>query len=338
MTPPRAPVDVAAGVLIRRDGKFLLASRPAGKPYASYWEFPGGKIEPGESVATALTRELHEELGIDIGMAYPWVVRIFDYPHALVRLHFFRVFDWRGELRAREHQNFGFFSTTDLPNGPLLPATLPVLRWLALAPIYAISAAAQLGGEVFLRRLDLALARGLRLLQFREPGLDDLDAKALFDQVRIRARAAGATLLVSSRHPPSLWREADGVHLTSADLASLRQRPELEWVGASVHSTAEIEHASQLQLDFVTAGPVCTTPTHPHHSPIGWKAFAQMIAASSVPVYSLGGKQVSDLATALSHGAHGLASLSAVWSDPQCDRLDSFGVWSTSLSSGPATV
>lgn len=337
MTSPRAPVDVAAGVLIRPNGKFLLASRPAGKPYASYWEFPGGKVEPGEGVATALARELHEELGIDIGTAYPWVVRIFDYPHALVRLHFFRVFDWRGELRSREHQNFGFFSTSDLPDGPLLPATLPVLRWFALAPIYAISAAVQLGGEVFLQRLDLALSRGLKLLQFREPGLDHADADALFDRVRVLTRAAGATLLVSSRHPQALWQRADGVHLTSADLATLRQRPELEWVGASVHSTAEVEHAAQLQLDFVTAGPVRNTATHPHYQPLGWKAFAQMSAASSVPVYSLGGMRVSDLATALSHGAHGIASLSAVWSDAQCDRLDSSGVVST-LSSGPATV
>jgi 8-oxo-dGTP diphosphatase len=338
MTSPRAPVDVAAGVLIRPDGKFLLASRPAGKPYASYWEFPGGKVEPGEGIVIALARELHEELGIDIGTAYPWVVRIFDYPHALVRLHFYRVFGWRGELRAREHQNFEFFSTSDLPNGPLLPATLPVLRWLALAPIYAISAAEQLGGEVFLRRLDLALARGLKFLQFREPGLDDADVEALFDQVRMRTRAAGATLLVSSRHPRSLWQKADGVHLTSADLASLRQRPELEWAGASVHSTAELEHAAQLQLDFVTVGPVRNTATHPCHLPLGWKAFAQMFSVSSVPVYSLGGMQVSDLVTALSHGAHGIASLSAVWSDAQCDRLDLSGLVSASLSSGPATV
>lgn len=339
MTSPRTPVDVAAGVLIRPDGKFLLASRPAGKPYASYWEFPGGKVEPGESLAAALTRELHEELGIDIGTPYPWVVRVFDYPHALVRLHFFRVFDWRGDLRAREHQNFGFFSIGDLPDGPLLPATLPVLRWLALAPIYAISAAVQLGGETFLRCLDGALSRGLKLLQFREPGLDDADAEALFDQVRVLTRAAGATLLVNSRHPQALWRKAEGVHLTSADLAALRQRPELEWVGASVHSAAEIEHAAQLQLDFVTAGPVRNTATHPDYQPLGWKAFAQMIAATSVPVYSLGGMRVSDLRTAFSHGAHGIASLSAVWNDDQCgDRLDSSGVLSTSLSSGPATV
>ena len=120
MTSTRTPVEVAAGVLIRRDGRFLLASRPAGKPYASYWEFPGGKVEGGESVAEALARELHEELGIRTGTACPWVVRVFDYPHARVRLHFLRVFEWSGELHAREHQSFGFFSTSALPDGSIV--------------------------------------------------------------------------------------------------------------------------------------------------------------------------------------------------------------------------
>ena len=336
MTSKRTPVDVAAGVLIRPDGRFLLASRPAGKPYASYWEFPGGKVEPGERVATALARELHEELGIDIDAAYPWVVRVFDYPHALVRLHFFRVFDWRGELRAREHQSFGFFSTYTLPAGPLLPATVPVLRWLALAPQYAITAAAQLGRELFLKRLESALARGLKLLQFREPMLDSADAAALFDEVQPRVRVAGGTLLVNSRHHRALWEKADGVHLTAADLAVLQQRPDLEWVAASVHSTSEIDRAAELRLDFVAAGPVRITATHPYHPTLGWDAFAVMITNSSVPVYALGGMRASDLATAMSYGAHGIASLSAVWNDNQRDWLDASGVLSTSLSSGPA--
>ena len=125
-------VDVAVGVLIRDDGDFLLAQRPAGKPYAGYWEFPGGKLEPGESVAQALHRELHEELGLDIGTVCPWVVREHVYPHAHVRLHFCRVFDWCGDAHGREGQAFGFFSLHRLPEGPLLEGALPVMPWLAL--------------------------------------------------------------------------------------------------------------------------------------------------------------------------------------------------------------
>ncbi|HKO67596.1 MAG TPA: Nudix family hydrolase [Burkholderiaceae bacterium] len=331
----RAPVDVAVGVLIRPDLRFLLASRPAGKPYASHWEFPGGKVEPNETITGALARELHEELGIDIGTAYPWVVRVFDYPHARVRLHFFRVLDWRGELRAREHQDFGFFSVGALPDGPLLPATVPVLRWLGLPPIYAISAAGQLGRETFLRRLDLALERGLKSLQFREPALDDADAAMLFNEVLVRVRAADAMLLISSRHPRALWENADGVHLTAADLATLEQRPDLKWVSASVHSNTEIEHAGHLQLDFVILGAIRSTMTHKCRPPLGWDAFASMISRSSVPVYALGGMGVEDLETAMSYGAHGIASLSAVWNDDQCDWPGVSGVLSTSSSSGP---
>lgn len=336
MTQGRTPVEVAAGVLIRRDGRFLLASRPAGKPYASYWEFPGGKVEAGESAASALARELHEELGIDIGTPYPWVVRVFDYSHALVRLHFFRVFEWSGAIDAREHQSFNFFSTRDLPDGPLLPATIPLLRWLALPPHYAISAVAGLGREVFLRRLEAALARGLKLVQFREPELDRDAAAAIFDDVRARVCAAGATLLVNSRHHHTLWDKADGVHLTAADLAASEERPEFEWVGASVHSTAEIERAAALQLDFVAVGAVRRTGTHPHQLPFGWSAFAALIADASLPVFALGGLRASDLMTAMRHGAHGVASLSAMWSDVQCERLDASDLLSVSVASGPA--
>ena len=341
MTPSRTPVEVAAGVLIRRDGRFLLASRPAGKPYASYWEFPGGKVEAGEPVARTLARELHEELGIDIGTAYPWVVRVFDYPHALVRLHFFRVFEWSGEIDAREHQSFGFFSTSDLPDGRLLPATVPLLRWLALPPHYAISAVARLGRDTFLRRLESALARGLKLLQFREPELDSHAAAAIFDDVRARVHAGGATLLVNSRHHRALWDKADGVHLTAADLAAAEERPEFEWVGASIHSAAEIERAAALQLDFVAAGTVNRTDTHPDQPPLGWTAFAALIANASLPVFALGGLRPTDLTIAMRHGAHGVAVLSAMWDDDQCERLDasdllSASVEPASLSLGPA--
>lgn len=313
----RTPVDVAAGVLIRSDGRFLLASRPAGKPYASYWEFPGGKVEPGESIAAALARELHEELAVDIGPAHPWVIRVFDYPHARVRLHFCRVFAWQGRLRAREHQRFGFFSPHSLPDGPLLPATIPVLRWLQLRPVYAISAVALLGRDLFLQRLESTLARGLRLLQFREPTLNDADAASIFHQMLARTRAAGATLLVNSRHHRALWEQADGVHLTAADLAATLQRPELEWVAASTHSIAEVERAGALDVDFVVAGPVQRTATHPDRAPLGWAAFAELIANTAVPAYALGGMQAADLSNAMLHGAHGIALLSAVWNDEQ---------------------
>ena len=126
----RDAVDVAVGVLVDPTGRFLLTSRPAGKVYAGYWEFPGGKLEPGESVEDALRRELHEELGITIGPVHAWKVDMMDYPHALVRLHFCKVFQWTDEFEMREGQQMAW---QDLPVqvAPVLPGTVPVLRWFA---------------------------------------------------------------------------------------------------------------------------------------------------------------------------------------------------------------
>ena len=126
----RRPVDVAVGVLIAPDGRFLLTSRPEGKVYAGYWEFPGGKVEAGETVEAALARELHEELGITIGPGVPWQVEIVDYPHALVRLHFLKVHSWSGEFQMREGQQMAW-QTLPVEVTPVLPGTVPVLRWFA---------------------------------------------------------------------------------------------------------------------------------------------------------------------------------------------------------------
>jgi len=128
--PNRPVVDVAVGVLVRADGEFLLTSRPQGKVYAGYWEFPGGKFEPGETVAQALQRELHEELGIQTGSILPWREELVDYPHALVRLHFCKVVDWTGELQMREAQSFAW-QQLPVTVTPVLPGTVPVLQWLA---------------------------------------------------------------------------------------------------------------------------------------------------------------------------------------------------------------
>lgn len=127
---PRPPVDVAVGVLIDPAGRFLLTSRPPGKAYAGYWEFPGGKVEPGESIEQALRRELQEEIGVTIASAEPWKVEMFDYPHALVRLHFCRVRMWSGTFEMREGQQMAW-ETLPVQSAPVLPGTVPVLAWLA---------------------------------------------------------------------------------------------------------------------------------------------------------------------------------------------------------------
>lgn len=131
----RPVTEVAVGVLVRADGAFLLTSRPPGKAYAGYWEFPGGKLEALESVEQALRRELEEELGIHIGPATPWKTEMVDYPHALVRLHFCKVFDWTGELQMREGQQYAW-EQLPVSSAPVLPGTIPVLDWFAQERCY----------------------------------------------------------------------------------------------------------------------------------------------------------------------------------------------------------
>ena len=129
----RKVVEVAVGVLIQPDGRFLLTSRPPGKVYEGYWEFPGGKLEPGESIEQALRRELQEEIGLAIGAVHPWKVEMVDYPHALVRLNFCKVFEWAGELQMHEGQSFAWQSLP-VQVKPVLPGTVPVLAWFAQEP------------------------------------------------------------------------------------------------------------------------------------------------------------------------------------------------------------
>jgi 8-oxo-dGTP diphosphatase len=339
MTALRTPIDVAVGILVRPDGRLLMGSRPEGKPYAAYWEFPGGKLEPGETVEHALRRELHEELGVEIGAVCPWLVRVFDYPHALVRLHFCRVFEWTGEPHAREQQGFGFFALDALPD-PLLPATIPVLRGLELPSIMAVSAAQRLGAEAFLGRLGAALTRGLRLVQLREPGLSGEDVERLFVEMRAMTRDAGARLLVSSRHPRTLWDRADGVHLTSRDLLEAAERPALPCVGASVHDAEELAHAGALSLDFAMLGAVQATSSHPGQTPLGWDRFECIARQTALPVFAIGGMESAELPRAMAHGAHGVALLSAAWRPDQWfDAAVSLGgVSSASAAESPGTT
>ncbi len=307
-----ARIDVAAAVVERPDGAFLMASRPAGKVYAGWWEFPGGKVEPGESPRHALERELKEELGIAVRRAHPWIVRDYDYAHARVRLHFFRVADWAGDLYAHEGQGLAWVRAERPAVQPILPANGPILRALSLPLTYGISAATELGVEVFLRRLEWALTRGLKLLQLREK-LMPADARAdLAREVAARCRAHDARLLVNDDLALAERLDA-GVHLPAAHLMLLTRRPDLAWVGASCHDATELERAQTLGVDFVVLGPVLPTASHPGALPLGWERFRALAAGRPLPVYALGGLTAADLDTARAAGAHGIALKSGLW-------------------------
>jgi 8-oxo-dGTP diphosphatase len=299
-------LEVAAAVIQRADGAFLLARRPAGKPYAGYWEFPGGKIEPGEPAQAALARELHEELGIDPCTAFPWITREFTYPHAAVRLNFFRVTAWKGDPQPRERQDIAWQRFGTPLAEPMLPANAPVLAALALPHEYAITDAGSSGAQAMLARIRQRLAAGLRLIQVRDKDLPERESFAR--AVLGLAHRHGARVLLNGG--PAI---GDGVHYTAAQLMQLRERPPGALAAASCHDAAELQRAMELALDFAVLGPVKSTPTHPSARPIGWDGFARIAHGASIPVYAIGGMRRDDLEAAWRAGAHGVAMVSGAW-------------------------
>lgn len=312
MPDSRGKVDVAAGVLLRADGRMLLAERPAGKPWAGYWEFPGGKIENGEDARAALARELHEELGIEVDRADPWITFDYDYPEKRVRLHFYRVPAWRGTPHGRESQRMSWEDPESVGVGPLLPANEAVLRALNLPSIYAITNAASLGVDLFMDRLHAALTRGVRLIQVRERGMSPEALSGFVQGVVAMARPRGARVLVNSDAALARAAGADGVHLQAAQLMQLGAPPTGLWA-ASCHNADELARAAQLGAGFVVLSPVLPTASHPGEPGIGWQRFAELVRGYPLPVYALGGMRPELLDTARRHGAHGIALLSGIW-------------------------
>ncbi|MDD5330054.1 MAG: Nudix family hydrolase [Sulfuricella sp.] len=306
-------LEVAAAVVQKPDGSFLLAERPAGKPYAGWWEFPGGKIEAGESAYHALVRELHEELGIAVETAHPWLTRVYAYPHATVRLHFFRVVRWHGEPHGRENQRLSWQMPVAVEVAPLLPANGPILSALNLPPVYAITRAADHGAEPFMARLEAALRRGVRLIQVREKNMAPAALRAFAAAVVERAHAHAARVVINADIELARAVGADGVQLTSAQLMALAARPDVALAGASCHDRRELEKAAELGLDFAVLSPVKPTQSHPGAPVLGWETFSRLVEGMPMPVYALGGLAGADMDIAWRHGAHGVAMLRGAW-------------------------
>jgi 8-oxo-dGTP diphosphatase len=306
-------VRVAAAVIVRRDGQVLLAQRPPGKAYEGYWEFPGGKLEPGETVEAALRRELHEELGITVRSAAPWLVQTFVYPHAHVELHFLRVLAWDGEFVGRDGQAFAWQDPFAIDVAPLLPANTRVLAALRLPPIYAITCAGDIGEAAFADRAKRALESGVRLIQVREKTWPPLRRDALTARIVALAGRFGAQVLLNGRAEDARRLGCAGVHWTAAALAAASERPRDLIVAASCHTHADVMRASALALDFAVLGPVLATPTHPDALALGWNEFGKAAAGTRIPRFALGGLAPDDMNAAIAHGAHGIAMRRHAW-------------------------
>jgi 8-oxo-dGTP diphosphatase len=312
-------LEVVAAVIERPDGAFLLAQRPAGKVYAGYWEFPGGKVELGESNLDSLRRELAEELGIDVVIAHPWITRTFEYPHASVRLNFFRVVRWRGQPKGLEGQRIVWQYIDAIDVEPMLPANGPILKALSLPKVYAITPGNVVLAETFKKQLGHAVAGDVMMIQLREKEMVLEELRDLGSWL-VSSRQEGKGLLlvnVDCAHGegPKIASAigADGLQLSSRMLDRLIERPKFNWVGASCHDAHELGKAVSVGADFVVLGPVFRTESHPDSEPMGWDRFGELVRHYPLPVFAIGGMQKSALETARTHGAHGIAMLRAAW-------------------------
>jgi 8-oxo-dGTP diphosphatase len=314
-----AMLHVMAGVLRDAQGRVLLAQRPPGKHLAGMWEFPGGKLEPGESPELALVRELREELAIDVRpqegaplIRIPW-----RYGERGLLLDAWLFTHWQGMPQSLEGQALQWRMPWEIDLATLAPADRPILQALRLPPVYAITPADVMPdqADAWHAKVTAALERGARLIQLRLPAWSSEQVRALAARLQASAVQHDAHLLLNGDiEGARRLGQGVGVHLKSAQLDELVERP-LPWsqlIGASGHDAGQLAKAAQL-ADFATLSPVAPTSSHPQAAVLGWPQFHALAESAALPVYALGGMTPAQADVARSHGAQGIAGIGAFW-------------------------
>ena len=311
---------VVAAVLRDVQGRVLLARRPQGKQHAGYWEFPGGKVEQGESPQAALVRELVEELGIHVQPG----PRLITVPMGAIILDVFEVDRFDGEPDGRDGQALAWVDPACVDPLWMPPADRPALTALRLPDRYLIMPTPNSSDiQQFVGSIDQALAAGTRLLQLRLPGWSREEITALARVVRERCREHGANLLLNADWQLAEVLGLDGVHLPSRIAMALNRRPvdRHRWLAVSCHNAEELNHAAAIGADFATLSPVHSTPGHANSAPLGWQHFAELVSNAPMPVFALGGMQLDEIERARGHGGQGIAAIRSLWPIPSADRL-----------------
>jgi 8-oxo-dGTP diphosphatase len=307
-------IHVVAGVIQDARGRILLARRTRGRDLAGLWEFPGGKVDPGETPEQALIRELREELGIDAVLGDALICVPQQYPHKRLRLDVRRIASWRGAVQGLDGQALAWAPSHKLMSYPMPPADRPVVAALRDSAHYLITPEPGEDGAAWLDALRAALARGIRRVQLRARATEPGRWRGLAERAVSLCREAGADVLVNG--DPALAHALDvGLHLRATQLATTKVRPlpPSKPIIASCHSVEELRAAEALGCDAAVLGPVFETATHPGQPGIGWSAFAAMREHGSLPIYAIGGLGEKDLPAARAHGAQGIAAIRALW-------------------------
>lgn len=310
-------IHVAAAAIEDGEGRILITKRPQQVHQGGLWEFPGGKLESGETVLQGLERELREELDIKPLRTEPLIRITHHYEDRSILLDVYRVLGYAGEPKGMEGQPLAW-STPEAMNPEDFPAAdRPIINALQLPDRYLITGADPFQPGLFIARLEQSLRCGLRLVQLRAHQLDDEAYLALAETARDVCRAYAARLLLNRPEYRETWVGfSDGIHLTSHQLKKMRARPaDADWVGASCHSLDELQRAERLGLEYALLSPVQATASHPDASPLGWDRFAAWVAPLNLPIYALGGMGDATCSEAKRYGAQGVAAISGFWPD-----------------------
>ena len=314
--PARPDLHVVAGVITDQRGRVLLARRGGDSELAGLWEFPGGKVERDETPASALARELREELGISVDIGDSLMAVPHRTPSRRLLLDVRRIDAWRGTPKGCEGQALAWVQPGKLPRYDMPAPDRPVVAALLQPDRCLVTPAPGADDEAWLAALSASLGRGVRRVQLRAPGVDRGRLRRLLVPAAALCEAAGAQLLVNG--DDGLARESGlGLHLPARQLRGQggeRPLPAGRPLSASCHDLEELRMAEALGCDFAIVGPVLATPTHPGQPGIGWAGFGALREHVSLPIYGIGGLGPGDVATARAHGAQGIAAIRGLWS------------------------
>ena len=306
-------INVAVGILIDSNKKILLAQRPKSRSWSGWWEFPGGKLEKNESPREALSRELKEEVDIDIVNCEKWVTRNYSYEEYNVTLYFFKVTQWNGKLIPKESQKLLWIHPCEANKDTILPPNVFILNALSLPTQYGITNISETPKEIFLIQLINQLEQGLKIIQIREKNLPLEELKKTTLEIIRICKSFSVKVILNSSIELANDLNANGVHLNSIELKKFTKKPKNMIVSASCHSEDDVQIAQDKGIDFVVLSPVNKTKSHPKIVPLGWEKVLNITSKFDIPIYALGGMKKSDIDNALDSGAIGIASQRSIW-------------------------